>query len=313
MTSPIAIFIYRRPDHLRRMLETLIACEGFEQSPIFVFGDGPKTPEQAAAVDETRAVARAMLGERAEYRFQESNRGLANSVIAGVSELTERFGRVIVIEDDLLLAPQFLSFINGALDHYQDDEQVMHVSGFMFDVPELRERNEAVVLPFCNSWGWGTWRRAWSHFDSTASAWQSIRNNLDDRRRFDLDGYYDFSEMMERQFLGMSDSWFIRWYLSVFHANGLSIYPPVSLVANVGFDGSGTHGRGILRRPLPKFLRKSNYPIVFPPSVCIERDLDSLKSFFWYQGWGGLGKIATSVKNWVGRIAVFRKSVGKYK
>jgi len=301
--APIVIFIYKRPEHLRRMLETLVACEGFDQAQVFVFGDGPKTPEQAPAVEEARAVARAMLGDRAEYRFQDSNRGLANSVIAGVTELTERFGRAIVIEDDLLLAPQFLSFINSALDHYQDDEQVMQVSGFMFDVPELRERREAVVLPLTTSWGWGTWHRAWKKFDATASSWPAIRANAAERRRFDLDGCYDYAEMMERQLLGMIDAWDICWYLSVFSHKGLVIYPPSSLVANTGMDGSGSHGGGILRKPLPKELSNIHLVRSFLPASLDPRAFAMIKKFLWRQSGGLSGKIVGLVKNRIKRLS----------
>ncbi len=301
--APIAIFIYKRPDHLRRMLETLVACEGFDQSQVFVFGDGPKSPEQAPAVEEARAVARAMLGDRAEYRFQDSNRGLANSVIAGVSELTERFGRVIVIEDDLVLAPQFLSFINSALEHYKDDEQVMQVSGFMFDVPELRERREAVVLPLTTSWGWGTWHRAWKKFDATASSWPAIRANAAERRRFDLDGCYDYAEMMERQLLGMIDAWDICWYLTVFSRKGLVIYPPSSLVANTGMDGSGSHGGGILRKPLPKELSNIHLVRSFLSARLDPHAFAMIKKFLWRQGGGLSGKLIGLVKNRIKRLS----------
>lgn len=301
--APIAIFIYKRPEHLRRMLETLVACEGFDQSQVFVFGDGPKAPEQAPAVEEARAVARAILGDRAEYRFQDSNRGLAKSVIAGVSELTERFGRVIVIEDDLVLAPQFLSFINGALDYYQDDEQVMQVSGFMFDVPELRERREAVVLPLTTSWGWGTWHRAWKKFDATASSWPAIRANAAERRRFDLDGCYDYAEMMERQLLGMIDAWDICWYLSVFSRKGLVIYPPSSLVANTGMDGSGSHGGGILRKPLPKELSNIYLVRSFLSARLDPHAFAMIKKFLWRQGGGLSGKLVGLVKNRIKRLS----------
>ncbi len=302
--APIAIFIYKRPDHLRRMLETLVACEGFDQSQVFVFGDGPKSPEQAPAAEEARAVARAMLGDRAEYRFQDSNRGLANSVIAGVSELTERFGRVIVIEDDLVLAPQFLSFINSALEHYKDDEQVMQVSGFMFDVPELRERREAVVLPLTTSWGWGTWHRAWQKFDATASSWPAIRANAAERRRFDLDGCYDYSEMMERQAIGRSDSWAIRWYLSVFSHRGLVIYPPSSLVANTGMDGSGSHGRGILRNAGPSVVIDSQSNVMFAPAVVDHAALGMIRQLLWLQSGGLVGKLGGMLKNRFKRLSL---------
>ncbi len=246
--APVVIFAYRRAAHLRNTLESLMRCEGFAQSPVIVYGDGPRNAEEVAAVEETRATAKALLGDRAEYRFSEANQGLARSVIAGVGEVVARFGRVIVVEDDLELAPAFLAYMNRALDRYADDAAVYQVSGYMFDVPELKARPEAVFLPLTVSWGWATWKRAWDEFDPLAAGWQQLASDRALRRRFNLDGAYDYATMLERQMSGQRDSWAIRWYWTVFKANGLVLFPPVTLVNNHGFDGSGSHGRGLLRR-----------------------------------------------------------------
>lgn len=246
--APVVIFAYRRPDHLRNTLESLMRCEGFAHSPLIVYGDGPKSDIEKRAVEATRAVAKATLGDRAEYHFRSDNLGLARSVIAGVSETVVRFGRAIVVEDDLELSPVFLTFMNLALDRYAADERVYQVSGYMFDVPELKNWTEAVLLPLTVSWGWGTWERAWSRFDPQVSGWQALQQERALRRRFNLLGAYDYATMLERQMSGLRDSWAIRWYWAVFRSGGLVLFPPVTLVHNCGFDGSGSHGRGSLRK-----------------------------------------------------------------
>ena len=134
--APVVVFAYRRPDHLRNTLTSLMRCEGFEQSPVIVYCDGPRDIKETDSVMATRELARSMLGEHAEYHFSEVNLGLSRSVIAGVSDVVGRFGRAIVVEDDLELSPSFLTFMNQALDRYADDESVFQVSGYMFDVPE---------------------------------------------------------------------------------------------------------------------------------------------------------------------------------
>jgi hypothetical protein len=179
---------------------------------------------------------------------RQKNYGLAKSIITGVEELCERFGRVIVLEDDLVVAPGFLEFMNRALDRYAESERVVQVSGFNFEVPELRGNSSALFLPFTVSWGWATWKRAWEKFDSSSQGWETLRNDADLRHRFNLNGSYDYATMLEQQMKGLRDSWAVRWYWTVFKANGLGLFPPVSLVTNTGFDGSGTHGRGLLRQ-----------------------------------------------------------------
>lgn len=246
--SPIVVFAYRRPEHLRRTLSSLTACEGFDVSPVIVYCDGPKNAGERAATERTRQVARKLLGGRAEYHCSPANLGLARSVIRGVTEVVERFGRAIVLEDDLVLSPGFLTYMNAALDRYADEANVVQVSGYMFDVPELIRQRKAFFLPFTVSWGWATWKRAWDLFDPLATGWEVLQRDKDLRCRFNLHGAYDYAGMLENQMAGRIDSWAIRWYWSVFRANGLVLFPSVTLVQNIGMDGSGTHGRGVLRK-----------------------------------------------------------------
>lgn len=290
--APIVIFIYKRADHLDRTLASLQGCEGFAESPVIVYGDGPKTENERASVDAARRTAQVRLGSRAEYHFRERNAGLAASIICGVSETTRRFGRAIVLEDDLELSDYFLSYMNAGLDRYADADSVYQVSGQVFHTPEFVGRERALFLPFTSSWGWGTWRRAWERFDQDAAGWQLLAGDAALRRRFNLDGAYDFSTMLERQMTGHGDSWAIRWYWSVFRRDGITCFPPVSLVRNTGLDGSGTHGRGVLRRfkaqrELAKIKR-----IELPSTIAVDPvDLDCVKRALWRQNGGSLGTV----------------------
>lgn len=241
--APIALFIYRRPDHVHRTIKSLQACDGFEESPLFVFADGPRTETETSAVRATRAAARELLGDRAVFVEQDRNRGLADSVIAGVTELCERFGAVVVVEDDLILHRRFLRFLNEGLERYRDEPRVMQISGHMFDVHSLKRQEEALFLPLTTSWGWATWQRAWRLFDHEAEGWEHRLQDPAQRLRFDLDGNYPYSEMLQRQQSGKVDSWAIRWQYTLFTHDGLGLFPPRALVTNAGFDRSGTHGR----------------------------------------------------------------------
>lgn len=288
--APIAVFAYKRPEHLRCTLDSLKRCDGFVSSKIIVFGDGPKTQSDHDAVEATRRIAQAQLGSKAEYHFRDKNAGLAASIIDGVTEVTQRFGRAIVLEDDLDLSANFLSYVNAGLDRYERDTNVFQISAQVFDTPELRNRNEALFLPFTTSWGWGTWQRAWGRFDPSADGWQRLRTDRALRRRFNLDGSYDFSTMLERQMAGFGDSWAIRWYWSVFRNDGVACFPPVSLVRNTGLDGSGTHGRGLLRRFKNQGNSRQIGSIELPDRVSVkEGDFQFVKKAIWRQNGGRTG------------------------
>jgi hypothetical protein len=170
---------------------------------------------------------------------QPEHLGLLGAITAGVSEVIDKYGRAIVLEDDLVTAPGFLSYMNQALDLYADEPTVMQVSGYQF--PVSLETKDAFFLPLPTSWGWATWDRAWRHFDKNMAGADNVLHDLDLRKRFDLDSAYPYSALLEAQLQGRTDSWAVRWYLAMFLRGGLTLYPPRSLVQNIGFDASGTH------------------------------------------------------------------------
>ena len=242
--APIVLFVYNRPEHTRRTLAALAANPLAIHSDLIIYADGPKKPEHAAEVEQARDVARGASGFKSVRMIErEKNLGLANSIIAGVSEICTARGRAIVVEDDLLVAPQFLTFLNRGLDRYADEPNVFQISGYMFPVV-TEPSSDGLFLPLISCWGWGTWQRAWSQFDPSATGYRQLAGDPDLRARFNLDGNYDYFGMLADQIEGKIDSRGVRWLLSVFLKGGLVLYPRRSLVQNVGIDGTGTHGVG---------------------------------------------------------------------
>ena len=238
--TPLAIFAFRRPDHLRALLASVAKCRRLEECAITIFCDGPRGPDDADAVQAARTVARewaaaqgAQIVERAE------NLGLARSIVTAVTELVNAHGRVIVVEDDMILSPDFLDFILMGLDRYEHDERALQITGFQFALEPL-PKADAFFIPLASTWGWATWRRAWQHF-----RWQPENpERLEDsatRDRFNLEGAYPYSTLLKNRLEGRNDSWGILWYWAVFQADGLVVFPRESLVNVGGADGSGTH------------------------------------------------------------------------
>ena len=265
MTSlaPIGLFVYRRPDHTRRTLEALQRDPLAARSDLVIFSDAAKTPTHESDVRAVRAVLRESWGFRSlRVVERERNWGLFGSITDGVSQLCAEHGRAIVLEDDILVAPGFLQFMNAGLSRYETDEQVMQVSGYMFPGTTLA-LGSALFLPIISCWGWATWSRAWQHFDSSLRGIDQLRSDAKLRRRFDIDGTYDYFAMACQQERGEIDSWGICWQLSTFMRNGLVLYPSRSLTQNHGVDGSGTHGKG--------------HSGLHPALGAERRDLDSLR------------------------------------
>lgn len=239
--APIALFAYNRPLHTRNTLEALARNGLAAESDLFVFSDAPKRPEAAASVREVRSYLATIRGFKSVTIVErQENFGLSRSIIEGVTGLCERYGRVIVLEDDLVVSVHFLEYMNLALARYEHDAAVMQIAGYMFPV-DLPLSEDALFLPFISSWGWATWRRAWVHFDPHALGYERLRADPALRWRFDLNGSYSYFKMLTAQQQGRVDSWAIRWYLSVFLRDGLALYPKKTLVNNAGFDGSGVN------------------------------------------------------------------------
>lgn len=244
--APIVLFVYNRPVHTRKTLEALAKNDLSSQSVLYVFADGPKkdaTAEEIRKISEVKEVVKERKWCRDVHLVSSDiNIGLANSVINGVTEIINKYGSVIVLEDDLITSKGFLRYMNEALEKYFLDEQVMQISGYCFPLRNIPENHTAFFIPLTTSWGWATWKRAWGEFDSEAKGYEVLRSDRNLEKKFNLDGIYPYSKMLFSQMEGGAvDSWAIRWWWSVFRSRGLVLFPDKSLVDNRGYDSSATH------------------------------------------------------------------------
>lgn len=241
--APILLFVYNRPEHVRRNIQVLLKNELAAESELFIYSDAAKDETSQATVKEVRAFIRSIQGfKKITITERAENWGLARSIIDGVTTQINRYGRVIVLEDDLVVAPHFLQFMNDALETYRDEERVGHIQAcdFTHD-PSLPD---TFLIKWTGSWGWGTWDRAWKHFNADGKA---LLTELESRKltyTFDFNGKYGYTRMLRRQIEGKNNSWAIRWNASLFLKGILSLNVGKSLVQNEGFDGSGTNCGG---------------------------------------------------------------------
>lgn len=238
--APIALFVYNRPDHTRRTLSYLQKNLLAEDSRLFIFSDGAKTDDDRASVQEVRQIAAEVTGFKSvKVISRKQNMGLANSIISGVTQLVNEYGKVIVFEDDLLSSPYSLRFFNDALTRYEDNDEVMHIGAYMFDIKD-KTLPETFFFRAAFSWGWATWARAWKNFepdiDKLIQAFDKEKIN-----QFSIDGTMNFWKQMQDFKAGKNNSWAIRWYASIFLKKGLTLNPLHSLIHNIGHDGSGVH------------------------------------------------------------------------
>ena len=209
-----------------------------KDSDLYIFSDGPKNENKINAVKENREYIHTIQGFKSIHIIErEKNWGLANSLIAGITDVINKYGRVIVVEDDLILSPFFLKFMNEALDKYKNDDRVGTISAF---VPPIKEDlPETFFLMYFQCWGWATWKRAWDLLETNPKPLlKALRFKS---KKFDVGGGVGNYGNLYCQKVGLVDSWYVRYYASLFLNGKLSFYPGHSLTSNNGLDGSGTH------------------------------------------------------------------------
>ncbi len=241
--APILLFVYNRPKHVKNLIRSLQANEEVKNSCLYVYSDAAKNAEEESHVQEIRQYIHT-ISQFASVHITErmENWGLARNVIDGVTTIVKQYGRVIVLEDDLVVAPYFLRFMNEALETYKDEPKVGHIQACDFTQdPTLPD---TFLIKWTGSWGWATWDRAWKLFNPNGKELLRLleKNNL--TTTFDFNSKYGFTRMLRRQIEGKNNSWAIRWNASLFLNDILSLNVGKSLVQNNGFDGTGTNCGG---------------------------------------------------------------------
>lgn len=247
MPAPIVLFVYNRPEHTRRTLEALRKNEGAQNSELHIFADGPRqgsTLENLQRINDVRQVISHVEGfKKAHLHLSETNKGLAQSVIDGITAIVHRAGRVIVLEDDIETHPMFLQFMNSALDVYERNKRIWSIGGMNVDIqlPEsYTAKHDLYLVHRTCSWGWATWADRWQGIDWEIRDFRRFIANPRAVKQFDRGGE-GMSGMLKSQMEGRINSWAIRWDYHIYKHNGYCIRPVRSFTRNIGMDGSGTH------------------------------------------------------------------------
>ena len=265
--APIALFVYNRPDHTRRTISHLKKNLLAEDSRLFIFSDGAKTIKDQEKVNEVRALIKQTDGFKSVKIIESpENQGLANAIIAGVNQLVQEYGKVIVFEDDLLSSQFTLRYFNDALQRYFNEEKVMHIGAYMYPLAD-KKLPQTFFYRAATSWGWATWKRAWESFNPDINDLMQQFNKAQ-IKQFSIEGTMNFWKQMQEFKSGRNNSWAIRWYASIFLKGGLTLNPSKSLIQNIGHDGSGVHSN---KEDIYQ-VHVARYLIQFFPSELVENE-----------------------------------------
>lgn len=242
MLAPICLFTYNRLTETQQSISALQQNFLASESNLIIFSDGGKNEISWIKVNEVRAYLKTVTGFKSINIIESAvNKGLANSIIDGVSQIINEFEKVIVLEDDLITTPNFLDFMNQSLDFYSQNKEVFSISGYSFNLLALKKYDKDFYLGYrASSWGWATWKNKWIEIDWAMKDYNSFRFNLIDNLKFSKGGI-DLPYMLWKQMNGKIDSWAIRWCYHQFKNKSLTIFPSISKLRSIGFGNDATH------------------------------------------------------------------------
>ncbi len=244
--APVAIFVYKRKDYAEKCLTSLAENIGAKETDVIVFSDGYKGDSDKEKVLKVREYIHSFddSDNFKSYKVieQEKNIGLASSITGGVTKIIEEYGKIIVVEDDLVLSKDFLEFMNDALDFYEKDRRYGEISAYTMPLKILdKYEKDIYAVSKGDCWGWGTWKDRWEEVDWELNDFDKYLK--DKKRRY---GFSHLEKGLETQLIkqhkGELDAWAARWLFYLYNNNMLTIYPRVCRSINIGFgaDASNT-------------------------------------------------------------------------
>jgi hypothetical protein len=270
--SPIVLFVYNRPEHTRRTVESLLKNALSDKSALFIFSDGAKNDRDEQKVKAVRDYIKAIKGfDKIEIVLREKNFGLANSVISGITEVFKQNDRVIVMEDDIIASPSFLTFMNKALVFYQEDKKIFSVSGYPYPIKISGSYKKDIFISYRgSSWGWAIWKDRWELIDWEVIDFSTFISDKNAQKLFERGGE-DLTPMLKAQMKGDIDSWAIRSAYAHFKNNAYCLYPVVTLSKNIGTDKSGTHSSS--SKKLDVELQESDKEIILDHNLELREEI----------------------------------------
>lgn len=240
--APIVLFTYNRLDHTKKTIEALQANMYAKYSQLYIYSDGSKNEAAEEKVRLVRDYLHTVTGFKTINVIErDCNWGLADNIIDGVTKIVNEYGKIIVLEDDIVTSKYFLKYMNDALEIYKDEPKVMEISGYMYPLGEDKDLPETwFVRRFADCWGWAAWARSWQYFERNPQ--KLIKEfSKEDIRAFNFDGKYDFWQQVVANAEGKLYTWAVFWQATVYKNDGYMLAVSKSMTQNIGCDSSGEH------------------------------------------------------------------------
>ncbi|WP_434037636.1 CatB-related O-acetyltransferase [Formosa sp. 4Alg 33] len=241
--APIILFVYNRLAHTKQTIEALQNNELATNSVLYIYSDNARNAEDKESVTELRAYLKTLSGfKKINIIERKTNWGLANNIIDGVTSIVNKYGKIIVLEDDVVTSKGFLKFMNNGLRLYEEEKTISQINGYVY--PFNKSLNEDVIyLRILACWGWATWKDRWADYEHDVSKAIDFLDSKEKINAFNILGHADYYKQLIDNKDKLIYTWAVRWYASWFMKGQLAVFPSKSLVLNIGDDDSGVHSK----------------------------------------------------------------------
>ena len=291
--APVVLFVYNRAEHTLKTIAALKANDLALQTDLFVYADGARSPAHQPSVDAVRECIADIKGFKSvTVNVSQSNRGLTDSIVGGVTTVVQQYGQVIVVEDDIVVSPTFLDYMNDALTYYKNNDRVWHIAGWGYPT-QFNTEKDVFFYRLMQCWGWATWSDKWAHLEMDS---QALHERFDNKRRkrFNIDGYDRIWNQIKHNRNNKINTWDVFWYATIFERDGLCLCPTKSFVRNIG-HGDGVHCKDTSFVDNDELNTKSY--LTFEDHMLEDADiLQQIKTYLWSQKKGLFAKVKTYLR-----------------
>ncbi len=271
--APVLITAFNRDFHFCETLDALSKNKDSKYTNLYISIDGWKNEE-----DKKKQEKIIQFAENYSNKFlslnidrKSKNLGLSRNITESITSIINKYEKIIVLEDDIVVSEAFLKFMNDSLEHYKNEEKIWHISAYNA-INDKEKLNEVFLWRLMNCWGWATWKNKWSHYEKNSK--NLIENfNKEQIDEFNLRATNIFWDQVVDNYEGTIDTWAIFWYATIFQNSGLCVNPWFSYVKNIGFDGTGTHYK---KKTNINFNQELNHSGIFVSKDILEEDKEAL-------------------------------------
>lgn len=296
--APIILFVYNRPKHTETVINALKKNTLAADSILYIFSDAAKKEKYFENVNKVRDIINKINGfKEIIVNEAETNIGCADSIISGITKVINKHGKAIIVEDDILTAPNFLEFMNEALNKYENDKRIYSVSGFVPNEKMSEICKDFLFLAYRNSsWGWGTWADRWNDVDWDMMQWENIKKDLNLWKKLQKGGQ-DTPYLLKLQMDKFIDSWAIRFYADNALKDKYTVFPTKTFVTNIGLDGSGTHCGNVKKNIVATSTELPAVDFNFPGKLEFNNEINNLFASGYKYGLKDI--VRRKIKNWL--------------